>query len=289
VSWHLGPMTAFDVESSGLDLENARVVTAVTAAIRPGSETVVASHLIAVDVDIPAEATAVHGITTEQARAEGKPAAEALEAIAAALAESMAAGIPVVGANLCYDFTVLDRELRRNGLATLDDRLGRPIGPVVDVFVIDKHLDRFRPGSRKLEALCQEYGVKLDGAHNAEFDALAAARVAWRIGQRSQMDAGALTGLYAGRRYPGKIAQGLRQFGRLTLEQLHDAQVDWYAEQAEGLAAFWRQKANELDHTAQTTDDPAEQEAAIADAAKLRADADGVTTDWPVRPFGGNA
>jgi hypothetical protein len=160
VTWFLGEMAPFDIESTGVDVESARVVTATVAQIVPGSETLVSSHLIAVDVDIPEAATAVHGITTEHARENGKPAAEVLEAVAAQLAEVMANGIPVVGMNLQYDFTLLDRELRRNGLATLDARLGRPIGPVVDVFVIDKALDKYRKGGRKLVDMCATYGAR---------------------------------------------------------------------------------------------------------------------------------
>ena len=52
-------------------------------------------------------------------------------------------------------------------------------GPVYDPFVIDKTLDRYRKGKRTLGALCEEYGVRLDNAHEATADALAAARLAW--------------------------------------------------------------------------------------------------------------
>jgi DNA polymerase-3 subunit epsilon len=42
---------------------------------------------------------------------------------------------------------------------------------VVDPLVIDKWLDRYRKGSRKLEAICAHYGAVLDEAHDADFDA----------------------------------------------------------------------------------------------------------------------
>jgi DNA polymerase-3 subunit epsilon len=78
---------------------------------------------------------------------------------------------------------------------------------VIDAFVLDKHVS-YRRGSRKLVDQCQHYGVRIDGAHDAAADALAAARVAWRIAQR----------------YP--------TVGGKTLAELHDAQVQWAAEQA---------------------------------------------------------
>lgn len=286
MTWFLGEMAPFDIESTGVDVETARVVTATVAQIVPGSETLVSSHLIAVDVDIPEQATEVHGITTEYARQNGKPAGEVLEAVAAQLAEAMANGLPIVGCNLSYDFTLLDRELRRNGLATLDGRLGRPVGPVVDVFVIDKALDRYRKGGRKLVDLCATYGVRIGDAHDATEDALGAARVAYRMGRRAGLDMAALRDLYGDRpRQAPHIAAAFTMFGHMSLAELHEAQKGWYAEQATSLAEYFRRQANEEAHKAETADDDAVRETARQDAEELLRRADDVSTEWPVRPF----
>lgn len=285
MSWHLGPLAPFDCESTGVDVENDRVVTATVARIRPGADISVRSHLIAVDVDIPEQATAVHNITTEHARANGKPAPEVLDAVAADLADAMRDQVPVVGMNLCYDFTILDRELRRHHLPTVEDRLGGPIFPVIDVLVIDKAIDRYRPGGRKLTDLCAHYGVRIDGAHDAEFDALAAARVAYRIGQRASMPTDRLVDLYRDRKYPSRIADSFQTVGDMSLPELHQAQIGWYAGQAEGLAAYWLRQANELEHLAGRTVDDAKRETRLADAEELRTRAESVTTDWPIRPY----
>ena len=285
MSWHLGPLCPFDIESTGVDVESDRIVSATVARINPGISTDVRSHLIAVDVDIPAKATEIHGITTEHARANGKPAPEVLDAVAADLADAMRDRVPIVGSNLCYDFTILDRELRRHGLPTLEDRVGGWTAPVIDVLVIDKAVDRYRPGSRKLVDLCTHYGVRIDGAHNAEFDALAAARVAYRIGQRAHMPTGRLMELYGDRRYPGRIVESFQILAGMTLTELHQAQVGWYATQAEGLAAYWLRQANDLEHLAGRSTDDAERETRLADAEDLRRRAETVTTDWPVRPW----
>lgn len=285
MSWHLGPLCPFDIESTGVDVENDRIVTATVARILPGEQPRVRSHLIAVDVDIPEAATEVHGISTEHARANGKPAPEVLDAVAADLAHAMREGAPVVGMNLAYDFTILDRELRRHRLPTVEARLGGPIAPVIDVLVIDKAVDRYRPGGRKLVDLCAHYGVRIDGAHDAEFDALAAARVAYRIGQRAQMPTARLVDLYRDRRFPSKIADSFQFIGGMTLNELHQAQIGWYAGQAEGLAAYWLRQANELEHLAGRTVDDAKRETRLADAEELRTRAESVTTDWPIRPY----
>lgn len=285
MSWHLGPLAPFDIESSGVDVENDRIVTATVARIIPGEQTRVRSHLIAVDVDIPEQATAVHGITTEHARAKGQPAPEVLDLVAEDLTHAMREGTPIVGMNLVFDFTILDRELRRHGLPTLEDRLCGWITPVIDVLVIDKAVDRYRPGGRKLVDLCAHYGVRIDGAHDAEFDALAAARVAYRIGQRASMPAERLVDLYRDRRYPSKIADSFQFVGGMTLTELHQAQIGWYAGQAEGLAAYWLRQANELEHLAERARDDADRETRLADAEDLRRRAETVTTDWPIHPW----
>lgn len=200
-AWHEGPMVAFDLESTGVDTSTARIVTACVALIQPGQPVEPVTWLLDPGVEIPEAATAVHGITTEQCRNLGIPAHEGVTEIADQLASYWAEGLPVVGFNLVYDCTLLDRELRRHGRAPL-----RP-GHCIDAFVLDKHVS-YRRGSRKLVDQCQHYGVRIDGAHNAAADALAAARVAWKIAHQ----------------YP--TVRGL------SLPELHEAQTRWAAEQA---------------------------------------------------------
>lgn len=257
--WHLSELAPFDTETTGINVEADRIVSATVARIKPGEPTDIRSHLIAVDIDIPEGAQAVHGISTEHARANGRPAAEVLDLVAGDLALALRANVPVVGHNLAYDFTILDRDLRRNGLPTLEDRLdGRPIAPVIDTYVLDKQVDRFRPGGRKLVDLCPHYGVRIDGAHDSTFDAMASARIFYRIGQRSQMDPAALREIYAGRRKPQEIVAAFRALGRMSLAELHEAQIGWRREQQAGLADYFRSKGQPFD------------------------DVDG---QWPMRPF----
>jgi DNA polymerase-3 subunit epsilon len=281
--WAQGPMVGFDTETTGTDVEADRVVTATVARVEPNAIPTVRSYLAAVEVEIPQAASDVHGITTEHARAHGKPPVEVLDAVAADLAGWCRDGTPIVGMNLTYDLTILDRELRRHRLPTLEARLGRPVGPVVDVWVIDKALDRFRRGGRRLADLCAHYGARLDGAHDATQDCLAAVRVAWLMCRRAGLSDDELVALYADRRYPGEVAAAWRRFGGLSLGELHEAQRVWFREQAEGLAAWWRQKAAEAEHQAGLGS--GDREDLLAEAESLRARADGMSVDWPMVPF----
>ena len=178
-------MCAFDTETTCADPEIARIVTASIVLI-DGTGTTPAdtrTWLINPGCEIPRESTVIHGITTEHAAEHGQAPGPALDEIADALTGAALAGIPIIAFNACFDLTVLDRNTRREGLEPFTDRFP-PVAPVVDPWVLDKHLDPFRKGKRTLSALCDHYGVRLDGAHDAAFDAVAAARVAWMIAQR---------------------------------------------------------------------------------------------------------
>lgn len=214
MSWHLGRMCGFDLETTGPDPLTARIVTACVVQCGGGQPVQSATWLTDVDGnEIPDEAANIHGITTDRARAEGTPLAEAVAEIVAALTQVTASGVPIVAMNARYDLTVLDREARRFGIDPL------PAGfTVVDPYVLDKRFDKYRRGSRKLTALCEHYEVPIGDAHSADADAIAACRVAWRQGTR----------------YP--------ELASMDLDKLHAAQVGWAAEQAASLQEYFRKK-----------------------------------------------
>lgn len=226
MAWHDERLVAFDVETTGVDYDHDRIVTAAMAVVGGGESVASIEWLIDPGVEIAEEATAVHGITNEKARAEGTSAAEAIPVIVRMIAEQVALGRAVVAFNARFDLTMLDREARRYGV----DPLGADLR-VVDPLVIDKWLHRFRRGSRKLDAMCEHYGAKLDNAHAAAADALAAARLAWVLGkrgevvQRDEWSRQAMAATWAS--------------VRDDLDALHAAQVGWAAEQAQSLAEYF--------------------------------------------------
>lgn len=278
-----GRWAAFDTETTAPDPTEARLVTACVAFVGGGQPTEVMSWVVDAGVDVPAEAAAIHGYTTERVRAEGKPLADVLPEIVGYLVTAVAAGLPLVAFNACYDNTVLDRETRRAGMTPFADDLDGAI--VLDPFVLDKKVDRYRPGRRTLETCCQVYDVRLDAAHDSTFDALAAGRVLYRIGQRTQMRPDEIRSLYADRRYPDEFPRAFRALGAMSLDELHAAQVGWYAEQAEGLGRYWAQCAEEKRIQARDADPGSEaRQIAEQEAAELDAKVDGLRFEWPVQP-----
>ena len=216
MSWATGRMCGFDLETTGTDVESDRIVTACVVLCDGGQPVQSSTWLADPGVNIPAAATAVHGVSSERARSKGRSAAEVVDEVTSALADALPRGIPVVAMNARFDLTLLDRECRRYGLPTLLDRVpDSVIWPVIDPLVIDKQVDRYRRGSRTLEALCAHYRVALDSAHEAASDALGAARLAWRLGTQ----------------YPRLAA--------MDVEELHHCQIAWAAEQAVGLREYF--------------------------------------------------
>lgn len=249
-AWMTGPWLAFDLETTGVQVETDHVVTACTALLKPATpvwQQEISSHLVAVEIDIPDEATAVHGITTKFARDNGRGPIEVLNEVADDLARAFAARIPVVGANLAYDLTLIDRNLRRHDLPTVDERLGRTVSPVVDCMVIDKFIDPYRPGPRRLDALCATYGITFVGAHDSTADALAAARVAYRLGLLAQKSDDELCARYKDRKRPMEIVERLRLLATFSLDSLHRAQIGWRFTQMESLAAHFAGKGQPFD------------------------------------------
>lgn len=234
--WHDERMGAFDLETTGTDVDEARIVTACVVFVGGGRDTNSRCWVADPGIPVPEEAAEIHGYTTERVQAEGRPAREVIAGILGAL-DARPDGSPIIAYNARFDFTILDREARRHELVPLSER-DKPL-LIVDPLVIDKHIHKFRRGSRKLEAACEHYGVTLDNAHEAAPDALAAARLAWRIGQ-----SGTIIRNIRGARDETEFKGLLREWEavRHDMVLLHDAQRRWAAEQAESLEDYFRQQ-----------------------------------------------
>lgn len=218
--WYEGPLASFDTETTGVDVESDRIVSAALI-LQPelGAAPRTLTWLADPGVPIPAAARAVHGITDEQVGRYGRPARAVVAEIARALAEQSMAGVPLVVMNAPYDLTLLDRELRRHDQGSLAAWLGDTGPLVLDPWVLDKHVDRYRKGRRTLTDLCAHYGVELTGAHDAAADATAALELVRILGARHH-----------------------ERLGRLTPAELQLRQTVWHAAQARGLQN-WRKRS----------------------------------------------
>ncbi|MFM6963030.1 MAG: exonuclease domain-containing protein [Micrococcales bacterium] len=167
-------IAVFDTETTGLDLKTARIVTATVVELDEFGAVVVDRDEWLADpgIEIPEVAANVHGITTAIAREKGRDYREVVSEILEVLRDCFSRGIPVVAYNAPYDFTILYHQAIALGLEPITDPM-----PVIDPLVIDKQVDRYRKGPRRLEVSAEFYKVKLDDAHNSKADAIAAGRV----------------------------------------------------------------------------------------------------------------
>jgi DNA polymerase-3 subunit epsilon len=211
--WTEGEVLGLDLETTGVDRFTDVPVSYALVSVVDGVAVRSWSGLIDPGREIPPDATAVHGITTERARADGMPLDAAIALVSDAVVASGQRGVPLIGMKLDYDLTMLDvlgikscgRGLAARGWC----------GPVLDVGVLDRHFDAERPGRRTLSDLCEHYDVELDGAHDAWADAVASVRVLFALADR-----------YCTLR-------------RADLARLHEAQIGWHRQWAEDCEA-WR-------------------------------------------------
>ncbi|NKR32229.1 3'-5' exonuclease [Rhodococcus hoagii] len=243
------PLAAFDLETTGPDPLTDRIVTAHLTRIVTDEHGVTTTSgrnwLLDPGIDIPAGATEVHGVTTEHAREHGQPYADGYDEIRAALEQAWADGFAVVVFNAAFDLTMMHHEGLRLSRSALQP------GLVIDPLVIDKAFDQWRKGKRTLAASCEVYRVRLDNAHEAEADAMAAARLAWKM---------------------------LRHYdlGTATPAQLTDSQSRWRAEDQDDFARYLRKVARKID---KPDDDGRSVEQQRAD---LEARAASISGEWPV-------
>lgn len=209
-NWHNLPRAGFDLETTGRDPLQARIVTASIVLVDPdGSVLECHDWLADPGIPIPEEAAAIHGISTENARLNGLPVARVVQEAATVLRRLFAAGIPVLAFNARYDFTVLACEGVRHSVAVPVPR------PVLDPYIMDKQADRFRRGKRTLTAMCGHYGVPFENAHTSAADVLATLRVAEVLATRFE------------------------HLRRPAID-LHDSQVIWASRQAASFQEYLR-------------------------------------------------
>ena len=206
-------LVGFDLETTGLNLATARIVTASVVEIDAAADPLFkADWLVNPGVDIPEEASAVHGVTNEIAQRDGVSPVIALTELSELLSRHFADGTPVVAFNAPYDFTILRNELIRHGLPALS------VKPVIDPLVIDKRFVQFRKGKRTLSILCGHYSIELLNAHESSADALAAVRLAQHQAR-----------IFANEIEPDVF-------------KLHELQIDWSKAQDENFAKFMATK-----------------------------------------------
>ncbi len=156
------PFIVFDVETTGVDPLQDRIVQFGAARFAPGKPVERRSSLVNPGIPIPAAATAVHRID------DGRVAkAEAFASLVPRLAPWFEGNLPVGYNALGYDVPLIAAELARAGITTWRIRPEAVLDPYV---FVGWHLRHMR--SRKLATVAGHFGIVAAGgeAHSAAVD-----------------------------------------------------------------------------------------------------------------------
>ncbi|MFD0147360.1 MULTISPECIES: 3'-5' exonuclease family protein [unclassified Streptomyces] len=202
--WHRRRLMAVDIVTTGY---RGAVDRILAASVRT-SDGVTGDWIMDPGSDLPyPDGGTGLGAALERARAEGVPAARALDGLATVLADHLAANEVLVVWFAPHVLTTFHAELRRHDLAPLTARLPHGVAPVCDPLVLDRHADRYRPGSRSLRAVTAWYGVP----HARPGDAASDAEASLALAQL--------------------IADSYPAVAKLSRPALHAEQIRWYADQ----------------------------------------------------------
>lgn len=157
------PIIFLDIESTGLDRENDRIIEFATCKLMPDGNTEVKAYLLNPGIPIPEASTAIHGITNEKVK--GCPTFSQIAKSLLAYLE----GCDIGGFNSnMFDLPMLFNEFSRSGLYW--DYTKCQLIDVGNIFKIKQ--------PRTLEAAVSIYLNRVhEGAHGAQADACATAEV----------------------------------------------------------------------------------------------------------------
>lgn len=277
--WHAQPITAFDTETTSPDPATARIVTAAAVYMQTGQRPKPVRWIIDPGVDIPTEASDIHGYTNDRiaqllAKHGGKPGwglhiaydgavratprEAAIFEIAMHLGGTIARDQALIVHNAAYDLTLLEHESVRHDVEPLT---ARPAGirGVVDPMVIEKQFDPWRKGCYKKAADgtacdvenrvhvcggCRGGKWKCDGCGSTD-RTLTSLCAHYGVVLSDAHDAAA--DAIASVRLLGKVISAWPQMASWKLPTLHEHQVTWRATQQTGLREFFDKVGKEHD------------------------------------------
>jgi DNA polymerase III alpha subunit (gram-positive type) len=167
--WHDLRIAALDVETTGFDPEQERVIEVGIVTFERGEMVERWGALINPGKPIPEEVQQLTGIKNEDVAGQPSFSAFAKEI------HRRLQGVAVCAYNLSFDRSFIAAELGRAGLGWPTD------APTLDPLIFARELQR-EHRSMKLGEVAERLGIKLENAHRAEDDAEVAGRVMYALG-----------------------------------------------------------------------------------------------------------
>lgn len=212
-----------DVEATGVNAKEDSIVTLFVGIMEDTGEfSQKHEFLFNPGVEIPQAAIDVHGLTNEHVQENGihpDNHVEVLKKIRSIIIDNVRDyNLPVVIYNAPYDTTIINSTLVRNGL----DPIAWNDMFVIDPFVIDKAVDKYRPGARSLTNVAINYGVEVDETktHDAAYDCYLTGKIVLALANNPMIST-------------------------MSRSALQKSQAAWKIEQAASLQSYLRVKEND--------------------------------------------
>ncbi len=165
------PLAVIDVETTGLEPEDDRIIEIGIVHFDSGEVQDVYGQLVDPDMPLPEEVTELTGIAEDDL--EGKPT---FDAIAGEVADHLR-GEGIVAYNLDFDRSFVQAELERYGESWPEE------APTFDPLVFARQFFKDRR-SKTLEDVAEELDIPLENAHRATADAEVAGHVLYELADR---------------------------------------------------------------------------------------------------------
>jgi DNA polymerase III subunit epsilon len=179
--WHEVPIVVVDTETTGTRPGIDRVVQLGAVRFERGQIVDKMETLVNPGIPIPAEATAIHGITDEMV-ASAPTIEQAMSTLTrfpeVALGWDQRTDVSIPTQLAAYN-SEFDREM-------LPPFGHDPRWPWLDPLVIVRDVDRYvrGKGRHQLATACVRHGIELDGAHGALVDARAVGELLYKLGMQ---------------------------------------------------------------------------------------------------------
>lgn len=183
MNWSGCTWLCIDTETTGIDVAKDRIVELGAVAFRQGEVLKRMGMLVDPEMPIPADATAIHGITDDDVADCPR-----LADIAERFLTHVRAAEVLVGYNWPFDSGLLEAAL---GDAWLEAIAGKPI---LDALVLVRFdgVGRFwkGPGRHRLDAVADRLEIAREGrSHRASSDCILTCRVLWKLREHLPEDA----------------------------------------------------------------------------------------------------
>lgn len=164
-----------DAETTGVDTDNDRIVTFFLRARDEDKVVFEKNWIINAGVEVPKEASDVHGMTTEWLQKNGRTdVATAIEEIVHELSEYGHYGFIICGYNHAFDLAMLEAEAKRYspGVQALRVKDWLPKYRFIDPAIFSRVFDKYVKGGHKLITVAQRNGIEVeeDRLHAADYD-----------------------------------------------------------------------------------------------------------------------